>query len=344
MLEMYSAEWVEEATQNYDDSEQPKRKVAVLRHSDADGFGAAYAIWKALKDTCELLFIPVQYGQKPPYEELLTFTPDKLFIVDFSYSTELLTVLEELYPDITVIDHHKGALPNLQAWLPIKSVNPGAGSYFFDNDQSGCGLTWNLFHLDESWNPEEHGADELQPSAPLPEILSYVQDRDLWKFELEHSKEINAFIATLPEDFEVWDDFYLPEAYDCGKAIIAFQQRQINSRLKDVVVHEFVLVENHEDFYHYWVMDKLSSAEEALLTHSVPFVNASENISEIGAAMNLAYPDSPFSVSYCDRADGKRSYSLRSIGDFDVSEVARAFGGNGHKNAAGFTLDAPDIF
>jgi len=61
-----------------------------------------------------------------------------------------------------------------------------------------------------------------------------------------------------------------------------------------------------------------------------------------------AYPDAPFSVSYCDRADGKRSYSLRSRNGFDVSVVAKAFGGGGHHKegkggAAGFTLAAPDI-
>lgn len=311
-------------------SQEPKRKVAVCRHADPDGWGSAFAIWKALKDTCELLFIPVQYGQLPPYEDLEKFAPDKIFIVDFSYGYKILTLLEELYPDITVIDHHKGALPNLQAWLPIKSVNPGAGSYFFDNDQSGCGLTWNLFHLDDSWNPEEHGSDELQPSAPMPDILAYVQDRDLWKFELENSKEINAFIATLPNDFEVWDDFYLPEAYDCGKAIIAFQQRQIEARLKDVRVVDFNTPYIGIEY-----------AQETF--HQIPIVNASENISELGNELCKRFPESPFSMSYCDRGDGMRSYSLRSIGDFDVSAVARAFSGNGHRNSAGFTLSSPDV-
>ena len=76
---------------------------------------------------------------------------------------------------------------------------------------------------------------------------------------------------------------------------------------------------------------------------AVPCVNASENQSEIGAALNAAYPDSPFSVTYCDRADGKRSYSLRSNNGFDVSEVAKAFEGGGHPGAAGFTLGAPVI-
>lgn len=57
--------------------------------------------------------------------------------------------------------------------------------------------------------------------------------------------------------------------------------------------------------------------------------------------MCKVFPDAPFSASYCDRGDGKRSYSLRSLGDFDVSAVARMFGGGGHRNAAGFVVDLP---
>jgi len=306
-----------------EETEQLKRRVAVLRHADADGFGAAFSIWKALKDTCELLFIPVQYGQDVPWEALRDFGPDKVFIVDFSYKTHILEGIASIYPDLTVIDHHKSALPELQAWLLEQSVNPGAGSYFFDLEQSGCGLTWELFHYNEELDSDS--GEMLAYPTPCPEILLYVQDRDLWRFELEHSKEINAYIATMPETFEEWDNFYLPEAYTCGKAVIAFQNAQIQKRLKDVIVRDFAV----------------TTYPGCIFT--VPFINASENISELGEAMCLAYPDAPFSVSYCDRADGKRSYSLRSRNGFDVSVVAKAFQGGGHFSASGFTLAAPDI-
>jgi len=323
--------------------EKPRPKIAVLRHSDSDGFGAAYAVWKALKDTCELLFIPVQYSQDPPLNQLREFGPDKVFIVDFSYKAEELRALNAEFPDLTVFDHHKTALPELQAWLPTESVNPGKGSYFFDESLSGCGLVWNMFHLDPEWDVEIH---EFQPSLPMPEILLYVQDRDLWRFELEHSKEINAYIATLPEDFEVWDDFYLPEAYTAGRAVLAFQDAQVTRRLRDVRMIGFNPEAKMFGFY-----PPLYSAvlkEYVPQTVEVPFVNASENQSELGEAMCKAFPTSPFSVSYCDRPDGKRSYSLRSSRGFDVSAVCKAFGGGGHHKegkggAGGFTLPSPDI-
>ena len=38
-------------------------------------------------------------------------------------------------------------------------------------------------------------------------------------------------------------------------------------------------------------------------------------------------------------SDGRFQYSLRSRGDFDVSELAKKHGGGGHKGAAGFVVD-----
>jgi nanoRNase/pAp phosphatase (c-di-AMP/oligoRNAs hydrolase) len=44
-----------------------------------------------------------------------------------------------------------------------------------------------------------------------------------------------------------------------------------------------------------------------------------------------------FAACYWDTPEG-RVFSLRSIGDFDVSEIAKQYGGGGHKNASGFRL------
>ena len=67
-------------------------------------------------------------------------------------------------------------------------------------------------------------------------------------------------------------------------------------------------------------------------------LNASTNVSEIGNELCRVYPDAPFSATYCDRK-GVRSWSLRSVGDFDVSEVARRYNGGGHRNSAGFATE-----
>jgi hypothetical protein len=48
----------------------------------------------------------------------------------------------------------------------------------------------------------------------------------------------------------------------------------------------------------------------------------------------------PFAMGWYQRGDGRYAYSLRSRGDFDVSELAKKYGGGGHKNAAGFLVES----
>ena len=43
-------------------------------------------------------------------------------------------------------------------------------------------------------------------------------------------------------------------------------------------------------------------------------------------------------LTWFERADNQIQFSLRSIGDIDVSEIAKVYIGGGHKNAAGFRL------
>lgn len=261
-------------------------KTAVLYHNDADGFGAAYACWKGFTEDAH--YIPVQYGQPVPE---IPETVEVLYIVDFSYDRATVDALTGRFGEnnIVILDHHKTAEKELE----------GLKFATFDQSKSGAVLAW------------EH----VYPFKPVPVLLQYVQDRDLWKFELPLSREVNAYIATLPNDFYEWDGFDLQTAKNCGKAIIAFQTQQIERTLKNIRI-------------------------DTIAGYMVPMVNLSDNISEVGNELCKRFPNYPFSVSYCDRSDGQRSWSLRSIGNFDVSAIAKKFGGGGHKNAAGFTTDA----
>jgi len=71
--------------------------------------------------------------------------------------------------------------------------------------------------------------------------------------------------------------------------------------------------------------------------HKVLVVNASHWISEIGARLA---PDCDIALMwYWDHEDLMTKVSLRAFHDtVDVSEIAKNFGGGGHKKAAGFTL------
>ena len=83
------------------------------------------------------------------------------------------------------------------------------------------------------------------------------------------------------------------------------------------------------------VCEKASSRKYNEL--DVLVVNSSHWMSEIGARLS---PDCDFAIIwYYDHEDLNIKVSLRSFHEYiDVSEIAKRFGGGGHKKAAGFQL------
>jgi oligoribonuclease NrnB/cAMP/cGMP phosphodiesterase (DHH superfamily) len=160
---------------------------------------------------------------------------------------------------------------------------------------SGAVLTWEYFH----------------PGEPVPELLRYVEDRDLWRFALPDSREVSAALESYHRDFSIWDGLTVEGLAADGKPILRAMRLQV-SRLADRVFFQDIA------------------------GYSVPVVNASLFNSDVLHELASRYPTAPFAACYFDRADRKRQWGLASIGSFDVSKIAKQFGGGGHRNRAGF--------
>lgn len=263
------------------------RTVTVLYHADADGFGAAYALWTGLGDHAH--YIPVQYGEPVP---AIPEGTETLLIVDFSYDRATCLRLAQDFK-VVILDHHASAREEL-AGLPFA---------IFDLKRSGAMMAW----------------DYMWPRAarPVPDIIRYVQDRDLWRFELPDSEAVNLAIGAMPWEFEVWDAFDLEEARKVGRALLGLREKQVRAAVERAVVVEF-------------------------LGHVVPVTNAAVHVSEVGQVLLAHHLAAPFAVMYADRG-AKRTFSLRSRGDFDVAALCRSMGGGGHRAAAGFEVPAPPV-
>jgi len=263
----------------------------VLYHGNCwDGFGAAWAAWRALGDRAQ--YLPVLYGQDPP-----DLPSDAIVaLVDFSYPRQTLLDLRDRVALLQVLDHHKTAEADLA----------GLDWCLFDMEKSGATLAWEWWH----------------PHSEPPLLIKYVQDRDLWRFDLPGSREVSAWLSSYPRDFAVWTtlaqtlESLLDEVRQEGGALLRYQAQQVE------------------------VMCQAARWAE-LGGYNVPVVNTSAFYSEVGDRLLTLHPDAPFSAYYMDRADGQRQWGLRSHGDFDVSDIAKLYGGGGHRNAAGFTVAAP---
>lgn len=262
--------------------------LVIYHKSCADGLAAALAVRKYLWDNNRMKgskFITAQYGDEPPWDDM---AGKDVAIVDFSYSRNDLERMRTIAASLIVIDHHQTAQEALA----------GLDYCIFDMSKSGAVLTWEYF----------------LPGRPLPRLMSYVQDRDLWKWELPFSQEVSAALQSYKPFLNEWerflDDNSLAGLISEGAAILRYQNQQIDRVLSQAPMN--VVIGGY----------------------TVPCVNATTLISELG---NKLSETAPFAALYFDTSDGKRVFSLRSAeGGVDVSEIAKQYGGGGHQHAAGF--------
>ena len=184
---------------------------------------------------------------------------------------------------LLVLDHHITAEKAL-AGLPYA---------YFDMKKSGAVLAWEWAH--------DH---------PVPWLLDYIQDKDLWTWALPMSREINAAVASHPFDFHLWSSFKQKELEQEGRAILRYEHELVNKLAGQAVLVEFQ-------------GETVPSVQSAILT------------SQIGERLSA---EAPFCIIWHDR-DGRRYYSMRSRDDgTDVGAIAASFGGGGHTHAAGFSI------
>lgn len=298
-------------------------KIRVFYHGNCpDGFTAAWVASQHLPD--DAVYTECFYD-KPFAAELAELGDATVLFLDFSPSREVLLAICEVAEEVLVLDHHKTARDTLTGIEnPPKNLK-----ICFDMNRCGAMITWDYFHnpsyvpisavLVGEW---EKSLQVIPPNRNA--FVEYIQDRDLWTWKLEGSRQVSAWISSWPQTFTDWDKIDTRIAVDLdavileGEAIERFQQRRVEAVIKNS-----------------W-METIQGPNGTM--YVVPCCNASSHISEIGEALNAACPDAPFTMTWFQKGD-KKIYSLRvrkgSI--FDASAIAKHHGGGGHPAACGFT-------
>lgn len=293
------------------------KPTTIIYHSGCpDGAGAALAAFKKFGDDAE--YVPGIYGTKPP--ESVLSGRSNVYVVDFSYAPEVMreiSVFQSTFGgSMTVIDHHKTAYEALvpEGMREGKTRYEGrfwAANVIFDMNKSGATMAWEFFH----------------PDTPVPEMMLYLEDRDLWRWKMDHSKEISAALKSHGgiNDFRNW--MYLFEDW------AAEHRRGERSYTKHRLVEEGVALLRADNEY----VTNMLRQTELVVFQGVPtrVCNATSLFSEVAGA--LVDDEHPMGAGwYWDGPNQCYRVSLRSRSGFDVSEIAKKFGGGGHAQAAGF--------
>ncbi len=317
--------------------------ILCLYHAPCnDGSAAAAALaWRLHRANWrdgefEVLFCPMSYltewDEELSAEYLDAYVSPRwevsdIFIVDFSISVQkhagLIRHLESNgrigtdAPRTVCIDHHRTALEKLdelESYCDETFIHIGPGL-------SGATLVWKYFN--------ERSDDAL----PVPLLLRYVADQDIWEWKLEDSRAVNAALNTLDGMAdamvaELRESLSNPEAWlerrrGQGEAIISMVDAQV-----------------------------VKSARQALHLHvrelDLFVVNSTSYNSELGNHICLSAERTPdvLALIYTVQNDWSIRCSVRSIDGAGINArmFAERFGGGGHDNAAGCRFRSVEEF
>lgn len=196
------------------------------------------------------------------------------------------------------LDHHETAL----------AVRADLGWGVIDTAECGASLCWRV----------------LFPDQPLPDILAYIRDKDLWRWELPHSRAIAAALEErMDEDHldELWT-WDLQELRERGRTLLTGITKEVQRILKHGV-------RSRDPF---GLMGK-----QALVLCNSRHTNES---AEAAYAPTDGTPAVDIVIQIHLRSDGKWVHSLRAP-VIDCRLLAEARGGGGHPRAAAYLAKEP---
>lgn len=301
------------ATREMAQWEETKDKHLVIYHAISpgvacdDGFAAYWVAFNRLADQ-DTYILPYEgiYGQDPLYN--LIDSETHVHILDFSYDVRVLNVIGARAKSVILLDHHKSAM---ERWESEKNFYAwkNKSTIHFDMTRSGAMLAWNFY------NPVG-----LKP----PKLITHIQDNDLWQFKCSNTKEFISALRSYPQTLNQWD-------------IVADN----SARFYDSVINEGRTIER---YYRQKLKEIIATGKELcqILEHKGLCCNAPKMFaSDIGHI--LANESGTFGATWFKKSDGSVEWSLRCNDGFDVSILAKAFGGGGHAKASGFSIHPTEL-
>lgn len=273
-------------------------------HCD-DGFAAAY-ITRCATGPGLFEFYPGVYQQEPP-----DVAGRHVLLVDFSYKRPVLLEMAAKARSIVILDHHKTAAEDLAGFQEVAPFTDWQRNHECPLVEGAAEPIATLFDMNRS------GAGlawDFFFGGKRPSFVDYIEDRDLWRKSLPDGDEFTIALRSYPQDFEAWNQLW----HDGPSRLIAEGrsiQRYYRQRVEELKRSAY---EAWIDGHHCWIAN-------------APYFAASEVAGELAEKTG-------FGACYFEVEKDRFQYSLRARGEFDVSEIAKKFGGGGHKAAAGFTV------
>lgn len=295
----------------------------------SDGTASA---WIVKRHNPSAQLINCKAGQNPNLN-IEDIKSRNIIFVDICPSVDYINTISSIVNKIVILDHHISAFRNIDNMYDTDKICATSGQIVrenkpqnlftvFDMNKAGCVITWEYFNS----------------QLIIPWFIQYIQDRDLWKWELPNSKNINTALfedkhITFNGLTNLYDkyvtkeqiSFIIEQMNEKGALINKFRNQIIDKECKKAIHCTF----NYEDIvYNVW----LYSGPEDLR-------------SDIGNALmqinfnNGIKPD--FSVNWRYDVQSHQFWISMRGEEWspDLSIICKKYNGGGHPRASGCSID-----
>lgn len=289
--------------------------IKLFTHTDLDGVGCAILAKLAFGNNVDITYCDYDEINKAVADDLANYY-EAVYITDISINEELAELINESGKIYRLFDHHGTALGlNRYDWCRVVVELDGIKT-------SGTELFFK--YLEET--------ALLSPGESVYKFVEIVRNYDTWRWTTLTDgyicKQYNDLLYIYGRDefinnMFIWLGMYnFPELTEDQKSILAIRQREIN---------EYINYKESQIISHNLYFDNRK--------YFMGIVFAEKYVSELGNKLSERHPEFDF-IAMIDIGAGKVSYRTVKTNIDLGKDVAAAFGGGGHPQAAGSEFES----
>lgn len=286
-----------------------QKHILCFHHDDLDGT-MAKAVFNLFNESNIVKYISCMSPLDTEWHGKIDYGQfDEIYILDLCFTYEIFERM--LIADVYVCDHHK---TGKEVIVQLEKEYKNFKSITINWDECA---TKNLYdYFVNKYGIKKFKGEDFDRKY----IVCAVNDFDTWKFEHgSKSHSLCAYLTSMDVNHTTFlKQPRIPEAQAAGKILIEAQDFTIND-----------LLESDRFFF-----GELDGGHKIVCINGIPLnirstlLNKALDKFSIDIAVHFVYYPSYIVVSLRTKDES----------DIDVSEIARMYGGGGHKNAAGFSV------
>jgi uncharacterized protein len=263
-----------------------------------DGFAAALAAWLFYEGRAQ--FLGLDHGDIKSVDDLPVLTGRAVYILDFSFSPDIMRGIADRAAKLVLLDHHKSAADKLSGF--VSGFACRCGVIHFDMHKSGARLAWEFF----------------QPARPLPDLVRFVEDRDIWVWQYPESAGFLAALDMEAFEFSRWAE------------IASFSPLQLTSFM--------ARGQAMDEKFSKLAADIAGGAQPVTFNGQRGLMVNAPGVFHSLVGNTLSEKSGTFALMWVADKDGVIKVGLRSQRGFDCIALAESMGGGGHAQACGFKM------